>query len=107
MIGGCPYKSFQKKQNEVSSNPNSKLDLSVLNQPNYHQYNYREEVQKLDYEALKADVVKVMKDSKSWWPADYGNYGPFFVRLAWHNAGTYRIFDGRGGAGTGQQRFTP
>ena len=70
-------------------------------------FSYREEFEKLDYDALKQDLYDLMTDSKDWWPADYGHYGPFFVRLTWHAAGTYRIGDGRGGAGTGAQRFSP
>ena len=70
-------------------------------------FNYKEEFEKLDYDALKQDLYDLMTDSKDWWPADYGHYGPFFVRLTWHAAGTYRIGDGRGGAGTGAQRFSP
>ena len=70
-------------------------------------FNYQEEFEKLDFDALKQDLYDLMTDSKDWWPADYGHYGPFFVRLTWHAAGTYRIGDGRGGAGTGAQRFSP
>ena len=70
-------------------------------------FSYKEEFEKLDYDALKQDLYDLMTDSKDWWPADYGHYGPFFVRLTWHAAGTYRIGDGRGGAGTGAQRFSP
>ena len=70
-------------------------------------FNYKEEFEKLDYDALKQDLYDLMTDSKDWWPADYGHYGSFFVRLTWHAAGTYRIGDGRGGAGTGAQRFSP
>ena len=70
-------------------------------------FNYAEEFKKLDLEALKKDLIDVMTDSQDWWPADYGHYGPFFIRMAWHAAGTYRIADGRGGAGTGMQRFAP
>ena len=70
-------------------------------------FNYRDEFGKLDYEALKADLRKLMTDSQDWWPADFGHYGPQFIRMAWHAAGTYRTGDGRGGAGTGQQRFVP
>jgi catalase-peroxidase len=70
-------------------------------------FNYAKEFKSLDYKALKQDLVKVMTDSKPWWPADFGHYGPLFIRMAWHSAGTYRIADGRGGGGRGQQRFTP
>ena len=70
-------------------------------------YDYREEFKKLDYDALKKDLHDLMTDSQDWWPADYGHYGPFFIRMTWHAAGTYRIGDGRGGGGTGAQRFAP
>lgn len=70
-------------------------------------FNYAEAFKKLDYAALKADLTALMTDSKPWWPADYGHYGPFMIRMAWHAAGTYRVTDGRGGAGSGQQRFEP
>jgi catalase-peroxidase len=70
-------------------------------------FDYAEAFKKLDYAALKADLVALMTDSQPWWPADYGHYGPFFIRMAWHAAGTYRTADGRGGANSGQQRFAP
>jgi catalase-peroxidase len=70
-------------------------------------FDYTEAFKKLDYQALKNDLTALMTDSKPWWPADYGNYGPFMIRMAWHAAGTYRVTDGRGGAGSGQQRFEP
>ncbi|ANH74906.1 catalase/peroxidase HPI [Ralstonia insidiosa] len=70
-------------------------------------FNYREAFKKVDYDALKADLRKLMTDSQDWWPADFGHYGPQFIRMAWHAAGTYRTGDGRGGAGRGQQRFAP
>jgi catalase-peroxidase len=89
------------------------LDLSVLRQhssksdPMGQDFNYAEEFKSLDLEALKRDLVQLMKTSQDWWPADYGHYGPLFIRMSWHAAGTYRIADGRGGAGSGQQRFAP
>jgi len=91
----------------------NKLNLKVLHQnpavrnPLGDDFNYAEEFAKLDYTALKKDLTALMTDSKDWWPADYGHYGPFFVRMAWHSAGTYRTFDGRGGGGSGSQRFAP
>ncbi len=91
----------------------NQLDLSVLHQhsplsnPMDKGFSYAEEVKALDVEALKRDVFDVMTASQEWWPADYGHYGPLFIRLSWHAAGTYRIADGRGGAGSGEQRFAP
>ena len=70
-------------------------------------FDYAEAFKALDYNALKADLTALMTDSQPWWPADYGHYGPFFIRMAWHAAGTYRTADGRGGANSGQQRFAP
>ena len=89
------------------------LDLSVLNAhgphatPLDHDFDYAAAVAGLDVEAVKADLVALMTDSQDWWPADYGHYGPLFIRMSWHAAGTYRIADGRGGAGAGMQRFAP
>lgn len=93
----------------------NQLDLSVLHQhqkgtrgnPMEPSFKYSEEFKKLDVEALKKDIFKVMTTSQDWWPADYGHYGPLFIRLSWHAAGTYRIEDGRGGAGDGGQRYAP
>ena len=78
-----------------------------LNNPMGQEFNYAEEFKKLDVEALKKDLSALMTDSQDWWPADFGNYGPLFIRMAWHGAGTYRIGDGRGGGGAGAQRFAP
>ncbi len=89
------------------------IDLSILHQhspqsnPLGEDFNYAEEFKTLDLEALKRDLIEVMTTSQDWWPADYGHYGPLFIRMTWHAAGTYRIADGRGGGGTGAQRFAP
>jgi len=89
------------------------LNLNILNQgnpsadPMGEDFDYAAEFATLDYAALKADLHELMTDSKDWWPADYGHYGPFFIRMTWHAAGTYRTHDGRGGGGTGQQRYAP
>ncbi|WP_034894877.1 catalase/peroxidase HPI [Gillisia sp. Hel_I_29] len=80
---------------------------SVLTDPMDADFDYEEEFKSLDLKAVKQDLYNLMTDSQDWWPADYGHYGPFFIRMAWHSAGTYRIGDGRGGAGAGQQRFAP
>jgi catalase-peroxidase len=91
----------------------NQLNLNILHQhsslssPMDEDFNYAEEFKKLDLEAVKKDLYALMTDSQEWWPADYGHYGGLFIRMAWHSAGTYRIGDGRGGAGTGTQRFAP
>jgi catalase-peroxidase len=91
----------------------NQLNLSILHQhsalsnPMGEEFNYAEEFEKLDLEALKKDLYALMTDSQDWWPADYGHYGGLFIRMAWHSAGTYRIGDGRGGGGSGTQRFAP
>jgi catalase-peroxidase len=91
----------------------NQVDLSVLNKPARDSdplgpdFDYKKAVQTLDYDAVKADIVSVMRTSQDWWPADYGHYGPLFIRMSWHAAGTYRQSDGRGGAGSGEQRFAP
>jgi len=91
----------------------NQVDLSVLNKPARDSdplgpdFDYKMAVQSLDFDAVKADLVQVMRTSQDWWPADYGHYGPLFIRMSWHAAGTYRQSDGRGGAGSGEQRFAP
>jgi catalase-peroxidase len=112
--GGCPF--MQHTNIGMRSNrdwwPNQ-LNLKMLHQnsslsnPMGAAFNYAEEFKKLDLKALKQDLYALMTDSQDWWPADFGHYGPLFIRMAWHSAGTYRIGDGRGGAGAGQQRFAP
>jgi catalase-peroxidase len=91
----------------------NRLNLDILRQhsslsnPMGEDFNYIEEFKKLDYDALKKDLHNLMTDSQDWWPADWGHYGPLFIRMSWHSAGTYRVADGRGGGGTGNQRFAP
>ncbi|NVN88456.1 MAG: catalase/peroxidase HPI [Rhodopseudomonas sp.] len=110
--GKCPVAHATAARANRDWWPNQ-LDLSVLHQhsplsnPLGEAFNYAEEFKKLDLAALKKDLTALMTDSQEWWPADFGHYGPLFVRMAWHSAGTYRIGDGRGGGGGGQQRFAP
>ncbi|MEM8938892.1 MAG: catalase/peroxidase HPI [Bacteroidota bacterium] len=117
-ISKCPYFGGSLKATAGTGTTNfdwwpNSLKLNILRQhtsksnPMGEDFNYAEEFKKLDYEALKKDLHDLMTDSQDWWPADYGHYGPFFIRMTWHAAGTYRQTDGRGGGGTGAQRFAP
>ena len=132
--GGCPVMhdsataSGSESENPAIDSPTPKtggrphsikdwwpdsLDLSVLrahsprDNPLGPDFDYKTEFAKLDIDALKQDIVSVLHDSQDWWPADFGHYGGLFIRMSWHAAGTYRIYDGRGGAGDGGQRFAP
>ncbi|RCL71594.1 MAG: catalase/peroxidase HPI [Flavobacteriales bacterium] len=111
----CPFHGATTQPNLGTQNkdwwPNH-LNLDILRQHDtksnpIEEIDYRQNVKSLDIDAVKEDIVNVMRDSKDWWPADYGHYGPFFIRMTWHVAGTYRTGDGRGGAATGAQRFAP
>lgn len=117
-ISKCPFMGGPLKATAGSGTTNTdwwpnqlKLDIlrqhSALSNPMGEDYNYAEAFKSLDLKAVKKDLHELMTDSKDWWPADYGHYGPFFIRMAWHAAGTYRMTDGRGGAGTSGQRFPP
>jgi len=114
----CPFSGGARKNAVAGATTNAdwwpnQLNLKILNQnsplsdPMGETFNYAEEFKSLDLHAVIKDLHALMTDSQDWWPADYGHYGPFFVRMAWHSAGTYRIADGRGGAGSGTQRFAP
>ena len=116
--GKCPVMHGSLTSNSSSGTSNkdwwpNQLNLNILHQhdvksdPMDDGFDYREEFAKIDYAALKKDLNDLMTDSQDWWPADYGHYGPFFIRMTWHAAGTYRSTDGRGGGGTGAQRFAP
>jgi len=115
----CPYLASQQQNNSGGGGTRNRdwwpnqLKTNILRQyseksnPMGNDFDYAEAFKSLDYEGLKKDLTDLMTDSQEWWPADFGHYGPLFVRMAWHSAGTYRVFDGRGGGGQGQQRFAP
>ncbi len=112
-VSGDAYKHTTLDGNIIRKWWPNQLNLKILHQnppalkPTGDEFNYADAFAQLDYAALKEDLRQLMTESQDWWPADYGHYGPLFIRMAWHSAGTYRIFDGRGGGGTGNQRFAP
>jgi catalase-peroxidase len=117
-ISKCPFLSGEQKKPAGNGTSNrdwwpNELKLNILRQhtsksnPMGEDFNYAKAFESINYKELKEDVINLMTDSQDWWPADYGHYGPFMIRMAWHSAGTYRVGDGRGGAGTGTHRFAP
>ncbi|HKJ51729.1 MAG TPA: catalase-peroxidase, partial [Gammaproteobacteria bacterium] len=115
MTGKCPvmHGAITTGDTSVMDWWPKSLNLDILHQhdtktnPMGKDFDYREAVKSLDFEALKQDLTDLMTDSQEWWPADWGHYGGLMIRMTWHAAGSYRIADGRGGAGTGNQRFAP
>ena len=116
--GKCPFSAASHRHTAAGAYSNAdwwpeQLNLRMLHQNAPHvnpygkDFNYAAEFKSLDLDAIKNDLNVLMRDSQDWWPADYGHYGPFFIRMAWHSAGSYRVTDGRGGAGSGSQRFAP
>ncbi|MDY6050120.1 MAG: catalase/peroxidase HPI [Corynebacterium sp.] len=111
--GSCPFHAKKPEGTKNSDWWPGRLNLKILAKnpavadPMDADFDYKKAFEALDLDAVKADIAHVLTDSQNWWPADFGNYGPMFIRMAWHSAGTYRIQDGRGGGGTGQQRFAP
>jgi catalase-peroxidase len=116
--GKCPVMHGANKQKLTGSSANqhwwpNQLNLKILHQnssatdPMGEEFNYAEEFESLDIDVVKKDLEALITDSKDWWPADYGHYGPFFIPMVWHSNGTFRVTDGRGGASSGSQRFAP